>query len=254
MKSLKFPRWLLPGGALLLLPGLSEGSDGLQEALRRLEADDVLVADAAVEELVAHGEAAVAPLLLRLGDSRRDVRAGALRALGLLGDSRAVGPIRELLRSSLDRTEPDTIADRYHRILAIQALGRLRAESAVELLREAATQEDPFERAHAGISLLLSGADPGYSLVRECLADTSMAIRNLAVQGIAESSDPRIRDLLLSMTADESWVVRDSALRALARRPRDAEIREVFTRGAEDPSWHVRRTVAEANRRAPAPR
>jgi hypothetical protein len=55
------------------------------------------------------------------------------------------------------------------------------------------------------------------------------------------------------MTSDPSWVVRDSAFRALRRWPVDPEIGEAIERGAADPSWFVRETVAEVGRGYPAP-
>jgi HEAT repeat protein len=221
--------------------------------LRRLQADDVLVADAAVEELVALGSPAATALLPLLDDSRRDVRAGAVRGLGLLREAAAAPGIREMLRRSLADASPDTFDDRYFRILTVQALGRIGDAGSADLLRSVASTGDAYERAHAGISLFLLGEDPGYDVVRECLADTVTAVRNAAVQGLGESRDPRARRLVLSMTADPSWVVRDSAYRALGRWPVDPEIGEAIDRGAADPSWFVRETVAEARRGHAAP-
>jgi HEAT repeat protein len=222
----------------------------LDEALTRLQADDVLVADAAVEEIVALGPEGSAALLALLADPRRDVRAGAVRGLGLLRESRAAGPLRALLAASLDDPSPDTLDDRYFRVLAIQALGRIGDRDSGDLLRRVLREGDGFERAHAGISLFLSGEDPGYDVVRECLADTAMAIRNLVVEGLGDSDREEARDLALAVTGDESWVVRDSAYRALRRWARDGALREALEKGAGDPSWFVRQTVAEV-RRAP---
>lgn len=220
----------------------------LAEALTRLQADDVLVADAAVEEIAAFGEDGANALLELLPDPRRDVRAGAIRGLGLLREPRAAGPLRELLRASLDDPEPDTLADRYFRVLAVQALGRIGDRESTDLLRRVLQEGDEFERAHAGISLFLSGEDPGYDVVRECLADTAMAIRNLAVEGLGDSDSDRARELVLSMTDDESWVVRDTAYRVLGKWPQDGAVREALRKGVEDPSWFVRQTVDEARR------
>jgi hypothetical protein len=47
------------------------------------------------------------------------------------------------------------------------------------------------------------------------------------------------------MTEVESWVVRESAFRVLLMWPRDEETRQALVRGADDPSWYVRQTVAE---------
>lgn len=228
----------------LAVPGATHAGD-LEGALTRLQSDDVLVADRAVEEIVAEGEAGAEALLALVSDTRRDVRAGAIRGLGLLQDGRAVKPLQEALGASLDRSEPDTMEDRYFRVLEIQALGRIGDPSSAPLLRQVLDGGDAFERAHAGISLFLLGEDPGYDLVRDCLADSSMAIRNLAVEGAAEAGPEKARSLVLPMIEDASWVVRESAFRVLQTWPSDDEIRDALERGANDPSWYVRQTVAE---------
>jgi HEAT repeat protein len=65
------------------------------------------------------------------------------------------------------------------------------------------------------------------------------------VEGLGGSTDSRARSLVLPMTGDESWVVRDSAYRALAAWRGDREVRAALKKGAEDPSWFVRETVRE---------
>jgi HEAT repeat protein len=218
----------------------------LDAALGRLASEDVLVADAAVEEVVGFGAPAVDSLLARVSDPRRDVRAGAIRGLGLLGDRRASPTLRELLMESLSPNGADTMETRYLRILLIQAVGRLRDPEAASLLRQAAASADPFERAHAAVSLVVSGEDPGYDLARECLADADPALRTVVADGLGEVSDDRARGLLVDLTRDEAWVVRDAAYRSLARFRDDPAVREALERGAKDPSWYVRQSAAEA--------
>lgn len=241
---------LLAAGVLGGILGGAAGTapahaDAVEEALARLHDADVLVADAAVEELVALGAPAVEALLPFLDSPARDVKAGALRGLGLLGDARAAEPIRTQLARSLELDRPDTMNDRYFRNLSIQALGRLRDGESAELLRRIARRPDSFERAHAAIALFLCGADPGYDLVREGLNHEDMAIRNLVVNGVGESDDPRALDLLLPRVDDSSWVVRDTAFRSLARHAADSRVKDALRRGESDSSWFVRETVAE---------
>jgi HEAT repeat protein len=219
---------------------------GLDDALRRLASDDVLLADAAVEEIVAYGAPAVDSLLARLDDPARDVRAGAIRGLGLLGDPKASPALRMRLSASLERPPPETMESRYLRILLIQASGRLADREASDLLRRAGTSADPFERAHAAVSLMAMAEDPGYDLARECLADGDPAIRGIVAEGLGRVTGERSRDLLLEAVGDEAWVVRDAAYRSLASFRDDAGVREALRRGATDPSWYVRQTVAEA--------
>lgn len=231
--------------ALGAAPAPARGS-GLDEALRRLASDDILVADAAVEEIVAFGTPAVDSLLVRLDHPARDVRAGAVRGLGLLADPRAASELRARLAASVGRDAPDTMESRYLRILLIQAVGRVRDAGAVELLRGIARAGDAFERAHAAVSLVALDADPGYDLVRECLADPDPALRSVAAEGLGEAGGPAGVPLLLEAARDEAWVVRDAAYRALGRFREDPAVAGALSRGAADPSWYVRRTVAEA--------
>lgn len=233
------------GGLLGVAPGAPARGQSLAAALERLRSDEALVADEAVEEIAGYGAPAVDSLLALLDDDGRDVRAGAIRGLGLLGDARAAAPVRARLAASLERTEPDDLTRRYHRILLLQAAGRLRDADAAPLLRRALESADPFERAHAAISLFLLNADPGYDASVECLADADPAVRNVVVAGLGESARDAARAVLLGATRDASWIVRDSAFRALARHRGDAQVREAYRTGAEDPSWLVRETVAE---------
>lgn len=224
----------------------------LDDALRHLRSEDVLIADAAVEEIVAAGPPAADSLLLFLGDPRRDVRAGALRGLGLLGDPRAAVPIRAILESSLSDATPDTFDDRYFRILAIQALGRLKDEESRSILERAA-QGDAFETAHAAVALFHLAVPNAPDLLRASFADTTSAIRGVVVEGLGEDRSADARVLLLEATKDVSWTVRDSAFRGLRGFPMDPEIQAALARGATDASWLVRATVAEgmAARRSP---
>jgi HEAT repeat protein len=216
----------------------------LEEAMTLLQSGDVLASDSAVEAIVAHGAPAVEALLPLLSDSRRDVRAGAIRGLGLLRDPRAIPPILTQLRDSLERREPDTFEERYLRILSIQALGRLRAREAMDLLRRS-SRGDPFEEAQSAVALFHLGEEMGYSLVGKCLADTSLAIRNLVVEGVSEDDTQEARRIVLDATRDPSWVVRDTAFRGLRRWRTDPEVQKALAAGATDPSWFVRQTVGE---------
>jgi HEAT repeat protein len=207
----------------------------------------VLVSDAAVEDLAGMGEVAGDALLGLLADPRLQVRAGAIRALGLLRDPRAAAPLAAAL-SVPGHGAADDFAQRHFRILSLQALGRIGDAAGAEVLRRFVDGGDAFERTHAGISLFLLGEDPGYDVVQECLADSAVALRSLAADGLGESRDPRARRWLLELTGDSSWVVREAACRSLGRWPPDEGVRGALERAGGDPSWFVRQTAAAALR------
>jgi len=227
----------------------SQAAVSLPDAMERLRSSDILVSDAAVEDIVQAGPTAVDSLLGVLGDSRREVRAGAIRGLGMLGDPRATAPILELLRGSLERRKPDTFEDRYLRILEIQALGRLRAKEAAGVL-ERASKGDAFEEAQSAVALFHLGENLGYSLVEKCLSDTTLAIRNLVVEGVSEENTQEAKRILIHATKDPSWVVRDTAYRGLGKWDTDSEAANVLNSGEADSSWFVRETVREAKGRS----
>jgi HEAT repeat protein len=247
----RFPLKALFGGLPILLAwwiGTSNAAESLAEAMQQLRSPDILISDAAVEDIVRAGPLAVDSLLAVLGDSRRDVRAGAIRGLGLLGDPRAVPPLLRLLEGSLERRKPDTFEDRYLRILSIQSLGRLRAKEAARIL-ERASKGDAFEEAQSAVALFQLQESLGYSLVEKCLSDTTLAIRNLVVEGISEENSPEAKKILIEATKDPSWVVRDTAYRGLGNWKSDSEVAEVLLAGESDSSWFVRETVKQTRGR-----
>lgn len=227
----------------------SAATVSLPEAMQRLRSPDILVSDAAVEDIAQAGPEAVDSLLAMLTDARRDVRAGAIRGLGLLQDPRAVPPLLELLRESIGRRKPDTFEDRYLRILVIQALGRLGAKEAAPLL-EQASKGDEFEEAQAAVALFHLRESLGYSLVEKCLSDTTLAIRNLVVEGVSEENTPEAKRILIDATKDASWVVRDTAYRGLGRWDADSEVAKALAAGEADSSWFVRETVKQSRGRS----
>lgn len=232
---------------LICFGGLTRPVAGspIDEALGRLRSDDILIADAAVEELVQLGRPAADSLLPLLGDARRDVRAGALRGLGILRDPRAEAPIGRMLEASLAKSEPDTFDDRYFRILAIQALGRISGAGSIALLERAAESADPHERAQAAVALFRHDPKLGLPLIESTLADTTLSIRTLIVQGLGEAGHGEAKPHLLRATEDREWVVRDTAYRALATWAKDTDVLAVLEGGKKDPHWVVRATVLE---------
>ena len=95
-----------PLAFLCLLLALFVGSPGcqrtpdVQEEIQKLQATDKDVREAAVKALVQIGQPAVDPLIKALETDNPSVQAAAARALGLIGDKRAVMPLINMMKSS----------------------------------------------------------------------------------------------------------------------------------------------------------
>jgi len=72
----------------------------VQEEIKKLQATDKDVREAAVKALVQIGSPAVEPLIKALKTDSPSVQAAAARALGLIGDKRAVMPLINMMKSS----------------------------------------------------------------------------------------------------------------------------------------------------------
>lgn len=99
----------------------------IEEEIGNLKSSDHEVRKAAVEALVTIGRPAVDPLIAALKDDNPSVQLAAAQALGKIGDSRAVGPLIELIKTSFDLDLMFEIA------VALSTIGD---EKACELLRE----------------------------------------------------------------------------------------------------------------------
>jgi len=74
----------------------------VQEEIQNLQATDKDVREAAVMALVQIGPAAVEPLIKSLKAENPSVQAAAAKALGLIGDKRAVVPLIDMMKNSYD--------------------------------------------------------------------------------------------------------------------------------------------------------
>lgn len=72
----------------------------VQEEIQNLAATDKDVREAAVKALVQIGPAAVDPLIKSLKTKNPSVQAAAAKALGIIGDKRAVVPLIDMMKNS----------------------------------------------------------------------------------------------------------------------------------------------------------
>jgi HEAT repeat protein len=150
-------------------------------------------------------------LIIRYWEAR-DVRACAAASLGVI---RAMTALPLLLRSAED---PD---DFFVRLISVQVLVSWDVPEAHDVLVR--RLDDPFAdtRQVALIGLAKSANQGVVDVVRARLSDSSAKVRAQAVTTLAELGDPRVRpDLEALRRTDESSVVQEALVKALARLPR----------------------------------
>lgn len=116
-------------GMFCLVCGLIMGCQqrAIEKEIKNLKSTDYEVREAAVAALISIGKPSVDALIASLKDENPSVQIAAARALGKIGDSRAIGPLIELIKTSLDVDLMFEVA------VALSAIGDDRA---CEMLRE----------------------------------------------------------------------------------------------------------------------
>ena len=140
------------------------------------------------------GAPAVESLLAVLQDSRKEVRQAASRALGEIGDVRAVEPLIALL---CDEDEDEKL-----RKSATAALGKIGDARAVEPL--IAVLKDRTYRVHdeAEYALGQIGA-PAVESLLTMLKDSNREVRRAAARTLGRTGDVRAVELLIALLQDQ---------------------------------------------------
>jgi HEAT repeat protein len=166
---------------------------------------NIVKLDIASKALVEIGEPAVEPLIIALNDEKIIARCRAAKALGEIGDPRAVDP----LISNLN-VENDNV-----RHTAVVALGMIGDPRAVEPLITILNERLNTERDSAGVSLSQIGVSAVEPLIGVLKEHEEFNTRKVAILALERIGDPRAIEPLLNALKDEHWVVRESAERAL---------------------------------------
>lgn len=162
-----------------------------------LRTDDRRTHTLVVDDLVRAGADAVEPLIAALNDPSPNVRAGAARALGKIGDQRALGPLIFRLRY-----EPDPEV-RKPLVWALYLGG----ERAVPALIESLADADEWVRFGAVVVLSKIGAPAVVPLVR-ALYDPNPVVRAGAAEALGRIGDIRAAEPLANLLHDpdtETW-------------------------------------------------
>jgi HEAT repeat protein len=149
---------------------------------------------------------AVPMLLERLSDSSLHVRGAAVRALGRVGDPRALEPLGELFRAP-GRVESGLVYD------ALVAFGRAAQPVFAGALRSPV--ESVRVAACFGVAEV-SEPDEARPLLEPLLADASGPVRAAAARALGHVGGPAVPEGLARATRDELAIVRAAAVEALA--------------------------------------
>lgn len=181
-------------------------SSTIATLITALRTDDRRAHTLVVEDLVKMGAAAVEPLLAVLHDPNPNVRAGAARALGKIGDRRALRSLEFCLRF-------DSSAEVRKSAVWALHLGDARA---VPVLIDALGDTDEWVRFGAVIVLAKIGTLAVKSLT-EALHNTDPVVRAMAAETLGRIGDRRAADTLALLLFDNSLTVRDQAAVSLGR-------------------------------------
>jgi putative membrane-bound dehydrogenase-like protein len=111
---------------------------------------------------------------------------------------------------------------------ALRLLPATQARLKVPLLRELLAKDDPVLSSEVVRTLAARDADDARAVLAEIAADESRAaeLRADAITGLAATSSPAYRALLLKLAANDQASIRDEALRSLRTLPVDAGARQ----------------------------
>lgn len=200
-----------------------------------LRTDDRRAHTLVVDDLVRMGTAAVEPLLSVLDDPNPNVRAGAARALGKIGDLQALGSLIFRLRydpepevrksavwalqmggehavSALVETLRDP--DEWVRFGAVIVLSKL-GEHAVEPLIAALQDSNALMRANAAETLGRIGDTRAADALAEALSDTNETVWQQVAISLGRLRDARAVNPLIAVIRDPASEMRTKAIRAL---------------------------------------
>lgn len=181
-------------------------SSNIATLITALRTDDRRAHTLVVEDLAKMGVAAVEPLLTVLRDANPNVRAGAARALGKIGDRRALSALEFCLRFD-NSTEV--------RKSAVWAL-HLGDARAVPALVDALGDTDEWVRFGAVIVLAKIGT-PAVKSLTNALKSDDATIRATAAETLGRIGDRRAADTLALLLFDNRQNVRDHAAVSLGR-------------------------------------
>jgi HEAT repeat protein/cyclophilin family peptidyl-prolyl cis-trans isomerase len=235
-------------------------SELLPDLLGHLEADTRYVQTEVLRALtVLRGEAAVEPLIDRLGDPSPWIRGLALEALAhqdresfwLLLSGIGADPDWEVRRSmaelfaGISGDRPKHILremtgdlDARVRAKALRSLGVVAPEAAAEVSIRHLAAPDPFERAAAAETLAAIGSKEAFAPVEQAFleeSETDPRIRAALLKALSEIDPEKAQPIATRSLEDPSHFLRTTAAGVLARAGVEASVRPRSSeRGLDD--------------------
>jgi HEAT repeat protein len=191
----------------------------------------------AEDVLIDIGEPAVQPLIAALNDETWGARAGAVWALGKIGDVRAVQPLIEALRWGDAGSEVVEMLVGFGDIIVRPLAFALK------------NHESEFVRRGAA-HMLGEFADPESTpvLISALEGDADEETRVMAIRALGKRRDARAVEPLIAVLGDPSPMLREASARALGEigaAVGGTRIREALALALHDSDWGTQQSAAE---------
>lgn len=246
---------------------MSQKDKSIEELIHMLDDKHAEARQFAVQELIRYGKEVVDPLLqaaqntltnrfdaARIFGQVRDTRAVGLliewldtdnffltqeaaKALGWLGDSRAINPLIDVFRHEWDDTETMTTWQ-----TAAKALATI-GQSALGSLLSALHDQNEAVRYWVADTLGQLADTQAVDALIETLHDSESSVRAMAAKALGNIGGRQATHALSKLLEDNDWYVRSSAINALGQ-IKEPSLFDILKKAMKDPEPKVRRAVA----------
>lgn len=206
-----------------------------EDVINALHSPDEEVREEAARALGELGDPrAVEPLIGLLADENRYVRREAAKSLGKIGDERAIVPLINALKDE----------DRYGREGAAEGLGDM-GEKAFPHLVSAMEDADWHVRMGAAVALRLIGDRKALPVLIRAMQDENRFVRREVIKSLGRIGDHSVIDTLVAALKDPDRSVRLRAVSALSK-CNDPRVVEPLIEALNDEDSGVRLRVIRA--------
>lgn len=205
------------------------------DVINALHSEDEEIREEAARALGELGDRrAVNPLIRVLSDDNRYVRREAAKSLGKIGDEKAIPALITALKDE----------DRYGREGAAEGLGEM-GEKAYPSLIHAMKDDDWHVRMGASIALRIIGNKDALRVLIPAMNDENRFVRREVIKSLGRIGDHSVIDTLISALSDPDRSVRLRAVSALSK-CNDKRVIEPLINALNDEDSGVRLRVIRA--------